>query len=297
MSAGARPRGSPAEFAPAYAEIRSPAAEWIARRDCAEAIRQGAADALFREPAAGTVTTATGRAPIARLRLGETRAIGKRSLHGGLLGPLLGRLYLGSGRGLDQLRAAIRLRGSGIPTPEVLAVGSAPVCGPLRAQAIVTRELEGGRNLYEVSGGAPAPTRRREILRMCAGLVRRLHDAGFLHADLNVGNLVLQPGPAGETLHVIDLDRGRFLPVLSPRVRLANLARLLRSYEKWIACSLRLTRREEVDFLRCYARGDRALVRDLARRLARYRTRLGLRPWRRRPAGPPSESRLAGPLQ
>jgi tRNA A-37 threonylcarbamoyl transferase component Bud32 len=289
-------RGSPGEFAPAYAEIRSPAAEWIARRDCAEAIRQGAADALFREPAAGAVTAAAGRAPIARLRLGESRGIGKRSLHGGLLGSLLGRLYLGRGRGLDQLRAAIRLRGTGIPTPEVLAVGSARVCGPLRAQAIVTRELEGGENLYEVSRGAPAPRRRREILRMCADLVRRLHEAGFLHADLNVGNLVLQPG-AAEELHVIDLDRGRFLQVLSPRARLANLARLLRSYEKWIAGSLRLERREEVDFLRRYAAGDRALLRYLARGLARYRTRLGLRPWRRRPAGPPSESRFTGPLQ
>jgi len=263
-----------------------------------EAIRQGAADSLFGARTPAPAATATGRAPIARFRLGQSAAIGKRSLHGGLLGPLLGRLYLGRRRALDQLRAAIRLGRCGIPTPEVLAVGSARVCGPWCAQAIVTRELEGGQNLYELSGGAPGPGRRREILRLCADLVRRLHDAGFLHADLNVGNLVLERSAAGETLHIVDLDRGRFLPAVSPRARLGNLARLLRSYEKWIAGRLRLSRREEIDFLRRYGRGDRPLVRFLAKGLARYRTGLDLRRRRKRRAEVPgSQDRLAGPLQ
>ena len=139
-------------------------------------------------------------------------------------------------------------------------------------------------------------SRRRDILLLCADLLRRLHDAGFLHADLNVSNLVMERGPSGETLHVVDLDRGQFRHVLRSEERLANLARLLRSYEKWIAGSVRLSPREEATFLRCYVGHDRELARFLAKRLTRYRSRLGLRRIRWR-LGSLSKDRLAGPLQ
>jgi hypothetical protein len=271
------PRALPVDLAPLYVEIRSPAAIWTARRECAEAIRRGEADSLFRGRPRGAPRTASGRGPMTSLLLDGRPAVGKRALHGGLAGPLVGRLYFGRRRALDQLRAAVRLERSGIPTPTVLAVGSARVFGPLCAQAIVTRELEGAQNLYEVAEGAPGRDRRRQILLLCAGLLRRLHDAGYLHADLNVGNLVLERGAAGETLHVVDLDRGRFRSVVTPEERLGNLARLLRSYEKWIAGRLRLSRSEELCFLRSYAGGDRAQVRFLAKGLSRYRSRLGLR--------------------
>jgi hypothetical protein len=231
-------------------------------------------------------------------RLAGEPAIGKRALHGGLLGPLLGRLYFGRRRVLDQVRAAVRLERAGVPTAAVLAVGTARVLGPLRAQAIVTRELRGAQNLYELAAGGLTRRRHRDVLLQGADLLRRMHDAGFLHGDLNVGNLVLERGPAGETLHVVDLDRGRFLRVISPEERLGNLARLLRSYEKWIAGSLRLSPREEIYFLRCYGGRDRGMVRFLAKRLVRYRSRIGLRRLRWRfTLARGSKDRLAGPLQ
>jgi len=231
-----------------------------------------------------------------RFSLGGRPVIGKRALHGGLFGSLLGRWYLGSRRAVDQLRAAIRLERSGVATPEVLAIGSARVFGPFRIQAIISRRLQGAQNLYELAAGAPARRRRREVLLRCADLLRRLHDAGFVHADLNVSNLVLERGLARETLYVVDLDRGRFRAVVTPKERLGNLARLLRSYEKWIASGLRLSRREEIYFLRSYGGRDRALVRYLAEGLSRYRARLGPRRvlWR---LGSSSRGRLARPLQ
>ena len=289
-------RRVPDELAPLYVQVRSPAAAWFARRECADAIGRGEADSLFHLKTGGPVRPGSGRGPMVRLMLAGQPAIGKRALHGGLLGPLFGRLYLGQGRALDQLLSAVRLERAGIPTPAVLAVGSARAFGLFREQAIVTRQLEGARNLYELAGGAPPHDRRRDILRLCADLLRQLHDAGFLHGDLNVSNLVMERGPSGETLHVVDLDRGRFRLVVTPRERLANLARLLRSYEKWIAGSLRLSPREEICFLRCYVGHDRELTRFLAKRLVRYRSRLALKRLRWR-LGSPSKDRLAGPLQ
>ena len=286
------------DLAPLYVEVRSPAATWIVRRECAEAVGRGDADVLFSEWGGGAARAGSGRGPMARFALAGLPAVGKRPLHGGLLGPLLGRLYLGNRRALDQVRAALTLERAGVATPAVLAVGSARAFGPFCAQAIVTRRLEGAQNLYEAACGAPERGRRGKVLFLCADLLRRMHDAGFLHHDLNVSNLVLERGPEGETLHVVDLDRGRFRRTVSARERLGNLARLLRSYEKWIAGKVRLSRREEWRFLRVYAGRDRKLARFLAEGLARYRTRLGLRRLRwRLTSAAGSEDRLAGPLQ
>lgn len=299
MSREGKPvRGAWLELTPHYVEIRSPAAVWIVRRGCEDAVKRGDLDFLMqggerRQPGAGG-----GRGPIVRFLLAGQPAVGKRALRGGFLGPVFGRLYLGKRRGLDQVRAAVRLGRAGVSTPVVLAFGSARAFGPLCAQVIVTRELQDAQNLFELAAGAPPLRRRRDIILLCADLVRRMHDTGFLHADLNVSNIVLERGPAGETLHVVDLDRGRFRQILSPRMRLCNLARLLRSYEKWIAGRLRLSRREEICFLQSYGGHDRALVRFLVRRLARYRSRLGPRRLRWRLTGASgSKDRLAGPLQ
>ena len=270
-------RGLERELAPLYVDIRSPAAVWIVRRGYEKGIERGDLDFLLQGKAGGPARAGSGRGPLARILLAGQPAVGKRALHGGLLGPLIGRLYFGNRRGLDQVRAAVRLGLAGVPTPTVLAFGSARAFCPFCAQAIVTRELQGAQNLFELAGGAPPPRRRRDLLLLCADLVRRMHDAGFLHADLNLSNLVLERGPTGETLHVVDLDRGRFRQVVSPELRLRNLARLLRSYEKWIAGRLRLSRREEIRFLRRYGGHDRALVQFLLKRLARCRSRLGPR--------------------
>jgi len=290
-------RRVPREPTPHYVEVRSPAAFWVAGRECAEAIARGQADFLFEERPRAPLEAGSGRGGLSRFTLAGKAAVGKRALRGGLFGPLLGGLYLGSRRALDQVWTSDRLRSAGVATPEILAAGTGRVLGPLRAHAIVNRELPGARNLLELAGEAPGPPLRREILLECAGLVRRMHEAGFLHADLNVGNLVLERGAGKPVLNVVDLDRGRFLPAVSPRQRFRNLARLLRSYEKWIAPRLRLSGREEFLFLRCYAGRDRALLRRLVTSLSRYRSRLGPRRIRWRHAVTRSKDRLAGPLQ
>jgi hypothetical protein len=289
-------RGLPRELASRYVQVRSPRARWVARRDCAGAIERGEADFLLVDRPGAPARAGSGRAASVRFVLASQAAMGKRAVHGGLLAPLLGRLYLGMGRASNQVLMAERLRSAGVPTPEILAVGAKRVAGPLCAHAIVSRELPGARNLLEVAEGAPSGRVRRELLVACAELVRRMHEAGFLHADLNVGNLVLEQRDGVPVLNVVDLDRGRFRKGGGARRRREGLARLLRSYEKWIAPRLRLTGREEILFLRHYAGADRALLRRLARSLScsRWRTRLR-RIGRRLPAPRSAESRPRPP--
>jgi hypothetical protein len=257
--------------------VRSPRAAWLARPECVEEIRAGRADLLLlgrgrRDPRPGG-----GRGPLARLELAGAPALGKRALHGGLLGRLFGGIYLGRRRALAQIDAAERLDRAGVPTPELLAIGWRPALGPFGAVAIVTRAIPGAQNLYEAARDDAPWRRRRVILETSGALVRRMHDAGFRHADLNVTNLVLGRGPDGDRVHVVDLDRGRFLGRLGPSERFRGLARLLRSYEKWMAGRFRLSPREELLFLRAYCKGDRDMASYLGRRLRRYRARLGPR--------------------
>ena len=278
-----------------YVKVCSPGGFWTARVECAAVIESGGADFLLSGSGTRHAVPGSGRGPIVRFVLAGRPAVGKRCLHGGLLAPLLGGLYVGGGRALQQVEAAARLQREGVSTPEVLAAGSRRAACLFRAQAIVTRELAGGQNLFELSQMGASPSRRRDVLMKCGDLVRGLHEAGFLHMDLNVGNLVLEHAPDGETMHVLDLDKGRFVGSPSAAARFRNLARLLRSYEKWIADRTPLTHREKLLFLRRYCGGDREALRDLLRRLARYRARLAVRRicWRLSGAAR-SGNRLAG---
>jgi hypothetical protein len=224
------------------------------------------------------------------LVLAGRAAYAKRGVHGGLARHLLGGLFWRDRRARGAVEAALRLRAAGVATPEVLAAGCRSVLGPLAAYVLVTEAIPDGVSLQSFLSGQPLPRRRRLLARGAGRSVRALHDAGFVHADLNLANLVAadrgeRTGPAGEpAIHVIDLDGGCFRPRVGFAARRRNLRRLLRSYEKWIAPVSPLDRRDALAFLRAYCGGDEASLRrflgDLAGPSARFRwRRLG---WRRR---------------
>ena len=267
-----------------YVEVASPGGTWVSRPGCVAAIVRGELDYLLRGPGPRRPAAGGGRGPLLFLHLGGEEAVAKRPVHGGLLGRLIGGLYWGRERVLAQVHAAQWLRGQGVSTPEILAAGWRSVAGPLQHQALIAKTIPGAINLYEASRNPPPGLRRRTILRESAVLVRRMHDAGFLHADLNLTNLVLEPGARGPLVHIVDLDRGRLQSRVGLSERALNLARLLRSYEKWLAAEAPLSGREELYFLRCYARSEGAMVRRLWRFLQNYRRSLGPRrlAWRLR---------------
>lgn len=281
-----------------YVRRETPDGTWIVRSDVADALPAPDLAALLSGAPAKAGTPGSGRSGVVRLDFAGVTGVGKRARHGGLLGPVLGGLYWGRGRGQTPIELARRLREAGAPTPDVLAAGWRRVAGPWYAIALVTEAVPGARNLQEALLEGPPAVRMRALIRAAADAVRALHDAGFVHADLNLANLVVEDSAAGLRAHVVDLDRGRFASPLTDRDRARNLSRLLRSHEKWVAGRCPLRTREAIAFLARYGRGDRGMTRDLFGRLRRYRSRLWWRRlfWSRRLSSG-GAGRLARPAQ
>lgn len=150
---------------------------------------------------------------------------------GGLIGRLNRSRYLGlSPRPFRELRTAVSVARAGVPTPEPLGAAVLWDAPGLYRGAFVTRELWGAANLWRFLQQAPAE-QRGPACAAAAAVVRRLHDAGALHPDLNLQNVLIRRAATGIEAWLIDLDGVRFTAV-TPRHRRAAFARICRSIRK-----------------------------------------------------------------
>jgi tRNA A-37 threonylcarbamoyl transferase component Bud32 len=104
---------------------------------------------------------------------------------------------------------------------------------------LVTRRVEDALDLGQVLTllltGELARAPRAALCEAFGDLVRRLHLHGFLHADLQPANVLVQRQAlegARPVLTVLDLDRSAFHAELSGPARRANLRRLYRHVER-----------------------------------------------------------------
>jgi hypothetical protein len=220
---------------------------------------------------------AGGRAPAAVFALpgGGPELVVRRLRHGGALGALLGRAYLGHGRVLRELAITETLarRGGGlVPTP-ALALARR-LAGPLWECAIGTLRVPGA-DLFATLGGAAGAEARADALAACARALRAFHDLGARHADLHAGNLLVAPRDGALAATLIDLDRARLGEPVPPRRRAREIARLWRSLAKR-GGSARLGDGEREAFVVAYCAGDAALATALRRALRRERLRTAL---------------------
>ncbi len=191
---------------------------------------EAAARNLAARPLAGR-----GLAYAIALPVSGTRAVVRHNRHGGLLAPLTRDLFLPPTRAPYELATARRLAHAGVATPDVLMYGITPAFGLWRRADVVTREVEGGRDLSHYMLPGEREGARREAWRATRVLVHALNAAGARHHDLNVKNILLAPAssPAGLEAWVLDVDRVTFNESHAGRVRAGNAARLLRSARKW----------------------------------------------------------------
>ena len=179
----------------------------------------------------------TGRAPAYGVALPSsgTRVVVRHARHGGLLAPLTGDLFAGSGRAPHELAMSARLAAAGVPTPAFVGYAVYPTSFGLSRIDVLVEEIPGARDLANVvrdGGMTPA------LIEATARLLAALSLAGARHEDLNLKNVLisrpLMPDgdPAAPTAYAIDVDRVSFG---HPRVRTmeANVARLARSARKW----------------------------------------------------------------
>ena len=179
----------------------------------------------------GTVAPG-GRGSVTFLRVGDRELVRRRYLRGGLVARLAhdGYLWLGESRTrpFRELRLLGRLVDLGLPVPP-------PVAARFRRHGLVYRgEL--------ITARLPAATSLAS--RWLAGdmsaadwsaaghCIRRFHDAGVRHADLNAHNVMLD---GSGNVWLLDFDRGRIVRPGPWRERV--LARLARSLAKIAAAA------------------------------------------------------------
>lgn len=246
--------------------------ELVARgllEDRAAASTAGAAPTGFR-----------GRGDSVRIAFGDASVIVKALRRGGLLGTLLGRGFgaqFGDARRVtDALALSQRLLERGVSTtrPAFARVRRGALPGLCRLE-LATFELPGVQDASTYFAGAPALRERRAAITACGDVVRALHEAGVHHADLNLRNLLIAAGPSPKAW-VIDLERSTLPDPLTPRHRVENLARLLRSIEKLGLLGSVFRRADLLRFLAAYESGAR---RELF--LAVARRHASRAPWHR----------------
>lgn len=195
--------------------------------EVADLLRRWAADDL--PPARALLG---GRGGVSAYQLRADLAVVLRPYRrGGAMARLTRDRYLGvSPRPLRELRASELLRERDVPTAEVLgAAVQWTVPGSYRG-ALATREVVGAVNLWHFLQTAAAPD-RGPACAAAAVAVRRMHDAGAVHPDLNLQNFLIRRHPGSYEALIIDLDRLRFTRV-TPRHRRAAFARICRSIRK-----------------------------------------------------------------
>jgi hypothetical protein len=223
---------------PSYERFEVGGARAVVAKACAAGIREVLEKERLYEYAARQTDSVTlvGRAPVFTINLpgGCGRVVVRHNMRGGWAAKVSKDLFVFPTRGFRELIASLRLRASGVSTPEVLAYVSYPVNWMLRRSDVATREIANGHDLSIALAKVTDHAHRVMVLDAIAKLLRSLTQAGAHHQDLNLKNVLLTAGDGpGLDAHLLDVDRVRFSSPGSPLVAKANLDRLIRSLRKW----------------------------------------------------------------
>lgn len=204
----------------------------MARHDVADAVRAALAahGTLYAWAAAQPGRTAfSGRGAAYGVTLGGTRAVIRHARRGGVLGPLLGDRYVGTPRLFREFAWSRRLTLAGVPTPVLLA-GVWYRSGLVHRADVATERVD-GPDLAALFFGETPPEgpARAAILDAVGRAVRRLHDAGGVHPDLQLRNVLV----AGTAPRAWLLDVESCRDATGPDDRVRNLRRFYRSWDKW----------------------------------------------------------------
>jgi 3-deoxy-D-manno-octulosonic acid kinase len=178
--------------------------------------------------------TAGGRGQTWIVRSGNDEWVLRHYRRGGLVARFVDDYYLW--RGLEQTRPwrewrlLASLYKEGFPVPQPVAAHVVRH-GLWYRGDLITRLIPATRSLATALGESSIESLPWHAIGSC---IRRFHDAGVYHADLNAHNILLD---SSGKVYLLDFDRGerRTPGVLWQE---ANLGRLLRSLRKFIAPSV-----------------------------------------------------------
>lgn len=171
---------------------------------------------------------ATGRGSAWFIESPHGSVVLRQYLRGGWAASVSRRSYLFTGvmnsRPFREYRVLAELYSKGLPVPRPVAA----LCehrGMLSTGAIMTACIPNAKTLADISGAGNAV---EGVFANVGSCIRRFHDAGLWHADLNVRNILLDEGL---NVYLVDFDRARFSPG-KPVNGAGNLKRLKRSFQK-----------------------------------------------------------------
>jgi hypothetical protein len=223
---------------PSYERFAVGAARVVATRACSASIRAVLENDRLYEYAARQpdAVPLVGRAPVFAVNLPGScgRVVVRHNMRGGWIAKFSKDLFVLPTRGFRELISSLRLRASGVSTPEVVAYVSYPLNWVLRRSDVATREIANGHDLSVALARITDHDHRVMVLDAVVKLLRSLTRAGAHHPDLNLKNVLLTAGHGeGLDAHVLDVDRVHFSSPGSPLIAKANLERLIRSLRKW----------------------------------------------------------------
>jgi 3-deoxy-D-manno-octulosonic acid kinase len=238
------PGFTPVEIRTGWLVVRSGSSERLLR-----ALREATTESVEGEPLARG-----GRGATWSLALGDgTRAVLRWYRRGGALRHFVRDRYFGwQARPWLELALIEEARRRGVPVVEVLAARVDRLRGGFYRGAIVTREVGNSETLAELLVRCGRGPERTAALCAVGRALRRLHDCGVQHRDLNASNILLRAEGDTTAVYLIDFDRARLRSVVSPRARRRALARLARSLAKLAAAGVAVDAREWADLERAY---------------------------------------------
>ncbi|MEX2180739.1 MAG: lipopolysaccharide kinase InaA family protein [Gemmatimonadaceae bacterium] len=228
--------GSPLTAPTGYARFAVDEATVVARDDAKAGIREALQICRTLHAWASTIPGAKayeGRATAWGARLPRTGidVVVRHAQHGGLFASLTGDRFVHPGRAPWELAVSQRLRGAGVPTPEMVAYVLYPAGPGLCRCDVATRRLPDGADLP--TRWATSDAASRDALLVATGaLLRALQNIGAHHADLNATNIYVAREGSAWRAYALDVDRVRFLAPGDARVGGLNFARLRRSLRK-----------------------------------------------------------------
>lgn len=171
-----------------------------------------------------------GRGAAWRINTGDIDWVLRLYRRGGLPGKLILDWYFYTGlertRAWREWRLLATLHERGLPVPRPVAARVLHNGLGYRA-AIITATVPGHSLAHRLNHGDMTDA----MWRATGRCIRRFHDAGVWHADLNAHNILIHAAGDEPVVHLIDFDRGR-LRTPERTWRDANLARLERSLAK-----------------------------------------------------------------
>lgn len=159
---------------------------------------------------------------------GSQKVVLREYLRGGLIAKISRKAYVFTGesavRSFAEFRLLNQLVGMALPVPRPVAAWYRKTSLLRYQAALIIEKLERTTPLAELITSLDDGAWQR-----LGGTVRRFHDAGVRHADLNCFNVLVRDGE----FFLIDFDKGRIIDGnASARWKAANLERFARSLRK-----------------------------------------------------------------